>query len=938
MRLDEQNESLRDALPEPEYDGGEARRRVWLRWIGLLFPLLVILSVAGYFYARHFVREALQASLPQIDGSLAVGGLTSPVSVERDGHGVPHIRAGSLDDLVFAQGYITAQDRLWQMDMLRRHAAGELAEILGSSMLDHDRLQRTLQIRAAADRALAALPTDQLHSLEQYAHGVNASIDAQRPHLPLEFRLLRYEPAPWTPRDSLLVGLVMFQDLSTGFPTKLSREALGARLSPDLMADLYPVGSWRDHPPDQPVPDLTAPQPEIEEVPLDESQTRLSTPASDPASNRLGAPSIAASSRWVGRIQPGSPVTRQSLSPADLDTLHRALSLFHPPCPECVAGSNNWAVSGTRTASGKPMLSNDMHLTMSIPNIWYETDLEAPLPNATPAPATAANHKPAPLPTPATPPEFHVAGVTLPGFPFVVVGHNAHVAWGFTNLGADVQDIYIERTRGTGEGAEFQSPEGIWHPILHHPEVIHIRGAADQVLNVTATQHGQMETPILTTFFPDDLAPGQPPEKRRALALRWTIYDPANITRSFLAMNSARDGDSLVDAFSTFGGPAQNLMYADDQGHIGYHAVGRIPVRGAGNLADALAAPTELAPVPIDTTAPDAATHEWAGYIPYDQLPRALDPADGVLATANSRVTPPGYRYPITLNWWSPYRTERIYKVLEAGKNLTPADMLALQTDVHSTLDQVVAQRLTYAIDHTTGPLKDSKTLHEAADILREWNGQVTAASQAAAIVNAAREALWPMLLTPKLQSTGNARPATDDWRLYVWDERSYVEEELVMHTPAQWLPPNYANWNDFLAATVERGLRDAHAPNNLSTFTQGGMHPLDVEHPILSRFALLRHLVGFPVGTGPQFEGGDSDTVKQAKGLLNPSERLTVDLSDPDRTTLNLPIGQSGSPASPWFLDQFPAWLGGTTFSLPFTQAANAPTVVHTLTLVPAP
>jgi penicillin amidase len=939
MSLEGQNEFVNDALHDPEYDGGEMRRRLFLRWIGLIFPLFVVLAVAGYFYARHFVRDALRASLPQIDGSLPTAGLASPVSVERDAHGVPHIRARSLDDLVFAQGYVTAQDRLWQMDMLRRHAAGELAEILGSSMLDHDRLQRTLQIRAAAERAVAALPANQMHLLEQYARGVNASIDAQRPHLPLEFRLLHYQPAPWTPRDSFLVGLVMFQDLSTGFPTKLSREALAARLSPDLLADLYPVGSWRDHSPDQPVPDLTAPQPEIEDVPLDESQTRVRAP--NPAYDSLGAPSIAALSRWVRRRQPGSLDPRQPLSPADLDTLQRALAVFHPPCPECVAGSNNWAVSGTRTASGKPMLSNDMHLTMTVPGIWYEADLEAPLPEETETTAPSApaalipnRRKPAPPQTAIAPPEFHVAGVTLPGFPFVVVGHNAHVAWGFTNLGADVQDIYIEHARGTGEGAEFQSPDGVWHPILHHPEVIHVRGAADQMLDVTATQHGDMVTPILTTFFPDELAPGQPPEKRRALALRWTVYDPANITGSFFDINSARDGAAMVEAFSTFGGPAQNLIYADDQGHIGYHVVGRIPIRGD------LTNPTELAPVPIDTTAADAATHEWAGYIPYDKLPQALDPADGVLATANSRVTPPGYPYPITLNWWSPYRVERIYKVLEAGRKLTPADMLALQTDVHSTLDQVIAQRLTYAIDHTTGPLKDSKTLREAADILREWNGQVTATSQAAAIVNAATAALWPMLLTPKLASTNNQQPATSNqlWHLYVWDERSYVEEELVMHTPARWLPPNYANWNDFLAAAVDRGLRDAHAPTDLSTFMQGKVHPLDVEHPILSRFALLRRLVGFPVGTGSQFEGGDSDTVKQAKGLLNPSERLTVDLSNPDRTTLNLPIGQSGSPASPWFLDQFPAWLRGATFPLPFTPAAAQPGIAHALTLVPAP
>ena len=211
-------------------------------------------------------------NLPQLDGSLTVYGLAAPVTVQRDAHGVPHIHASSLDDLVFAQGFVTAQDRLWQMDLLRRHAAGELAAILGRSMLEHDRLQRTLQLRAAADRALAALPPDQKHWLEVYARGVNASIVAQHDHLPVEFRLLGYQPAPWTPRDSMLVELAMFQDLTTGFPEKLGREALAAHLPPDLIADLYPVGSWRDHPPGQPIPDLTAPQPEIKDVPLDESQ------------------------------------------------------------------------------------------------------------------------------------------------------------------------------------------------------------------------------------------------------------------------------------------------------------------------------------------------------------------------------------------------------------------------------------------------------------------------------------------------------------------------------------------------------------------------------------------------------------------------------------------------------------------------------------------
>src|SRR5215469_10106613 len=256
------------------------RRRI-LSLLAILIPVLLIAVLVAFFAARHWAQQAMLDALPQVDGSLQLAGLSAPVTVQRDGHGVPHIRANSLDDLVIAQGFVTAGDRLFQMDVLRRHAAGELAEVLGPSLLPHDSTQRILQIRAAADRAVTDLPPDQLHYLELYARGVNASIEQQRSHLPLEFRILRYQPASWTARDSILVGLAMFEDLTNAFPVKLSREAIAAHLSPDLVADLYPVGSWRDHPPAQPDVDLTAPQQEIPDIPLDESQTKLTKPTTN---------------------------------------------------------------------------------------------------------------------------------------------------------------------------------------------------------------------------------------------------------------------------------------------------------------------------------------------------------------------------------------------------------------------------------------------------------------------------------------------------------------------------------------------------------------------------------------------------------------------------------------------------------------------------------
>jgi penicillin G amidase len=858
------------------------RRRtpLFIKIGSVLILLFLALTTVAFFAARHWTHQAMRDSLPQLDGTLSIAGLSAPVTVQRDGQGIPHIRAASLDDLIIAQGYVTAQDRLWQMDSLRRYVSGDLAEVFGASMVPHDRLQRTLQIRAAADRAFAVFPPEQMRWLELYARGVNASMEAQRSHLPIEFRLLRYQPAPWTPRDTIAVGIVLFQDLTTSFPQKLNREALTAKLPPELLADLYPVGSWRDHPPAQPPIDLTAPQEDIPDIPLDESQTKLTKPNSP---RNPGAPRP--------DLRTWGSATQATASTNDLLILQQTLKT--PTCESCRAGSNNWTVSGAHTASGKPLLSNDMHLTHSVPGIWYEADLESPTPSGT---------------------DFHVTGVSLPGVPFIVVGHNDHVAWGFTNLGADVQDVYIEHLRGTGESAEFESADGTWHRVLHQTEAIHVRGHKDVLLDVPATQHGNITTPIISGIFPTE---------KRTLSLGWTIYDPANISASLLYIDSAADWSSFTSAFSTFGGPAQNVVYADDQGHIGYHAVGKIPLRGSPKLTSAQ--PTPISPVPVDAL---DATQAWTSYIPFDQLPQSFDPPNGILATANSRVTPDDYPFPITSNWAAPYRNERIWKVLGSHEHLTPADMLALQTDVYSELDHVLAQRFAYAIDHST--TKD-KRLHQAADILRNWNGNVDAEASAPAIVDAARDALWPLLLNPQLGPNPGAAA-----QLYTWGEKSYAEEQLIMHTPARWLPKNYANWDELLTDAVNKGLIEARAPFDLTKWQYGKAHSVGIEHPIFIQSPIFRRILGLPIGTGIQPQSGDGTTVKQVGSTFGPSERFTADLSDLDHSTLNLVLGQSGNPTSPWFLNQWPAWYKGTTYPLPFTKPAVDVATTHTLTLTP--
>jgi penicillin G amidase len=803
----------------------ERRRRPVLRVLLGLAVALVIAAGAAVVGGAWWLKRAMREALPQLDGQLTLPGLTAPVTVRRDGHGIPHIEAANLDDLFETQGYVTAQDRLWQMDMARRMAAGEAAELLGSKLVDHDRTQRVLGIRTNAERLVTTLDERDRRYYEDYARGVNAFIDANQQNLSAEFRLLRYKPKPWQPVDSMLVVMSMTRMLDEDWDIKITRERVTARLGPTLAAALYPTGSWRDHPPTQAAPDLTAPQEDIPDVPLDETQTKV---------------------RGSGN---------------DLLHLREVLLGEQAACSECAPGSNEWVVSGAHTASGKPMLSNDMHLAHGVPNIWYETDLRSG--------------------------DFHVAGVTVPGIPYIIEGHNEHIAWGFTALYGDMQDIYVEQVNAQDE---YKTADG-WHPMEHGRETIHVRFGKDVVLETERTAHG----PVISQLLPGE---------KRVLALRWSAYDSKSVGNPLFGLDTAANWQEFRAAMSQWWGPSQNVVYADDQGHIGYQAVGYFPYRPMG-----------LVGVPIADE-----SHEWQGFIRFDQLPSTLDPANGVIATANSRITPDGYPFQLTLGWADPYRNERIWKWLAGKDKLTPPDMLKLQTDVYSEVDLELAQRFAYAIDHAKAP---ETRLRQAADLMRSWNGVLSVESAPAAIVEAAKSAFWPMLLRPRLG---------EEWKLYDWPESGFAREELVMHEPAGWLPPNYSTWDDFLADVVRQGLYVDHAPADLANWRYGMAHTIELEHPL---YGLLPWFKGW-TGTGEQPQSGDTTTVKQVTATFGPSQRLTIEWINPDDTTENIVMGESGDPLSAYYRDQWPYWYGGTTFPLPFTEAAVAAQASHTLQLVP--
>ncbi len=788
----------------------------------VLLAILVLALLAGAGAATWVYVEA-RAALPQLDGRIQVAGLSAPVTVMRDGQGVPHISAANLEDLFFAQGYVTAQDRLWQIDWLRRSAAGELAEVVGSAALEHDRQQRILGLRAASERTLQELSPEDRSHFEAYARGLNAFIETHVDRLPLEFRLMRYRPKAWSAVDSVLIGAEMAQELNLGDAyLKLWRERVTARVGPELAADLYPTASWRDHPPGQ---DGGEVQPEAEL----RSATMLA---------------------YVS-------------APAPCDT---------PACTtDLVLGSNNWVISGAHTVAGKPLLSNDPHLGYSVPGIWYEVHLRAP--------------------------DFDVAGVTLPGLPCVILGHNRRIAWGFTNVGPDVTDLFVETFNERGE---YQTPNG-WRKAEQRREVIHVKDAADVVLDVITTRHG----PIVS-----DLARGE----TRRLALQWTLYEPHGMGFPYFRLDAAQNWDEFRQALSGLGSPGQNVVYADVDGHIGYQATGMVPLRASG---------TNQAPVPGNDDA-----HAWTGYIPFDKMPRVFDPPSGILATANGRITPDGYPYSVTTQWGPPYRTQRIYRVLQADKKFSAADMLALQLDIYSGLDRFFADRFVYAVDHAKNA---SARAREAADLMRGWNGRMEQDSVAATLAVNARSQLMRLLLESHLGPADTSAHSPSGWRQYRWPMATVWLENIVQRQPQRWLPPGYPDYGQLLTAAVEAVVADKTAPADLGSWKWGGQNLLRLRHPILGNIPILNRWTD---RTLPQ--SGSPLCVKAVSGVAGPSERMTVDLADLDASTLNLMLGVSGAVFSRHFMDQFNAWDKGQTYRLPFTDAALAKAKAHEMMLEP--
>jgi len=889
-------------------------RRSSISHILLWLFLAVLVIVAGLVAYAYYVAHA---ALPQLDGRLQISGLSAPVTVTRDGHGVPTIEAASLDDLFFAQGYVTAQDRLWQMDVMRRYGSGELSEIFGEDTLKVDREQRILGLRVAAKKALEMASPRDRSFLEAYARGVNGYMGTHGDRLPIEFRILRYAPKPWSMEDSVVIAYVLVKDLNYHyFFDALSREKILAKLGPELTADLYVNRSWHDRPPTVMREDLTEPDntggsdDQDDEDSPDNSVTQR-FPSSAPKGLPVaasGAKALPEEQRLIAALKAlrypktsNSKPSRSKPSNSNPNQPRPSLSAHleawsvhglpidglpievSPSEGLAVDGSNDWVVSGAHTVTGKPLLSNDMHLGHQMPNLWYEAHLRSGT--------------------------FDVVGVTLPGMLCVIVGHNQRIAWGFTNVGPTVTDVFIENFNGQGA---YQTPGG-WVQPEHRAEVIHVKGKPDVNVDVKITRHG----PVIT-----ELVAGE----TRPLALRWTLYDGLHIP--LFEVNAAQNWDEFQRAFSHLDAPGQNVVYADVDGNIGYHTTGKVPIRAAGDGS-------------LPVSGADN-THEWTSYIPFDKLPSIYNPPSGIIATANGRITPDSYPNSISMEWEAPWRTARIYHVLESGRQFSAADMLALQTDIQSEATLFAAERFVYAVDHAAKPSARAK---QAADLMRSWDGRMLATSAAPTIADNAIGELRRLLLEPKLGvAPPESRKDADselyketqknviDWKTYSWLQRSVWMENILLHRPKRWLPDQYPNYDELLTAAVEAAVNHPQAPKDLASWRWGAFNAVEIQHPILGKIPVIRRWSG----PGVREQSGSGYAVKAVTRYHGPSERFTANLADLDQSTLNLVTGQGGNFLGPYYMDQWKAWYEGTTFALPFSAKAVDAAKAHRLVLEP--
>ena len=821
-----------------------------LKAIAVLFLLLVIVAAGGYHYLRR--------SLPEMDGTTRVSGLSAPIDIIRDADAIPHIVASNKLDGLFGLGYVHAQDRLWQMEFQRRIGHGRLSEVLGAATLPQDRFLRTVGFGRAAAAAWASSPDWAKQQVNAYVAGVNAFIGTHHgARLPPEFSLLRFEPEPWTPVDVVVWVKMLAWDLSGNYSFELLRHDLIHAVGEQRMAQLMPP---------YPVDGLSILSRRKDGWDMDTQAAHASGAARtfrSAANDRPEAPhqdpeprGDAAGGSWsaalASSLSTGEPAVRDFLTGASIEGL----------------GSNNWVVDGTLTASGQPLLANDPHLGTRLPSTWYLAHISAG--------------------------DFDVIGGTFPGTPAVALGRNRFIAWGATNVAADVEDLFRERLDADGTHAEFR---GAQEPITVVPETIVVKGGPPVQLNVRVTRHGPLVSDAINANNAESKTTPKP-QPLEPLAFRWTALDPDDGTlTAFLKVNEARNWTEFTDALKGYIVPSQNFVYADVAGHIGYYAPGRIPLRASGDGSR-----------PADGWTGDG---EWAGWVPFEELPHTFDPPEHFIVTANHRPEPPSYRYNLGLEWTQPYRAQRITDLIAGSAapglhaRFTSDDFARIQADTVSLHAKALLPVLL-----SRASLVDSRD-KAALDRLRQWNFDATGDSAAAALFQA-----WFLRLAPALAGDDLGEAATELYQ----GKFSFVSRFLI-----DTLASNDSAWcddvrtekretcDDAVAGALRQAVEDLERRlgRDVARWRWDAVHLAVFPHA-LDSVGALRPLLSRSLGIG-----GDWSTVNVGVTAADhpyevhtvPGYREIIDLSFANDSRFLDAVGESGHFLSPHYDDFLKDW-----------------------------
>ncbi|MFD5423951.1 penicillin acylase family protein [Streptomyces sp. NPDC127084] len=915
----------------------------------LIVIVLVLALIGTVGWGSYWGLSTVRASFPQTTGTIKLPGLSGHVEVKRDGNGIPQIYASSDEDLFRAQGFVHAQDRFWEMDVRRHMTAGRLSEMFGSSQVDTDAFLRTLGWRKVAQQEFdSVLSDDTKKYLQAYADGVNAYLAGrENKAISVEYAALGfandYKPEKWSPVDSVAWLKAMAWDLRGNMQDEIDRSLMSSRLNDKQIKDLYPDYPYELH------------QPIVQGGAVDSASGKWD-PGADSSSQSDGGSETgtgsgtgtgtSGSSSQEGQGE-GQGAQSQLSASSVISSLSSLSTLDEIPTPLGPSGSgigsNSWVVSGDLTTTGKPLLANDPHLAPQLPSIWSQMGLHCR------AVSDACS--------------FDVAGYTFSGMPGVIIGHNQNIAWGFTNLGADVTDLYLERVTANGYTAGTKVK-----PFTTREETIKVADGASHTIMVRETQHGPLisdRSEEMETVGKRAPINGAAPDRGEgyAVALKWTALSPGKSMDAVFKINRAKDWNGFRAAAKDFEVPSQNLIYADTKGHIGYQAPGKIPVRSKKYDGS----------MPTPGWDP---TSDWKGYVPFDELPYEYDPERGYIVTANQAVVDARkYPHPITTDYGYGSRSQRINALIDSkikdGGKISTDDMRTMQMDNSSEIAKLLTPYL-LKVDVSDPYVREAQKLLEGWDYTQESD------SGAAAYFNAVWRNVLKLAfgnkLPKELRVEGeclNVRPAdstgpVDDLSRLVREcgqrdadsaqpdggDRWYeVVRGLLEDEASEWwqTPPNRqetatATRDQLLARAMDdaRWELTAKLGKDVSSWNWGRLHQLMLKNQTLGTSG--PGALQWMLNRGPWNLGGGEAAVNatgwNAAGgyevIWVPSMRMIVNVGDWDKSRwINL-AGASGHAYSAHYTDQTEKWARGELLDWAYGEQAVTDKTEETLTLSP--